>query len=266
MVDASFDLEFVMSPDSNMRDILRDLLERAGERAMARFRHVDARRKADGTRVTDADVESERVIVAGLRQAFPDAGIHGEEGTHQGGGGEVWYVDPIDGTDAYLDELAHWGPTVCLVRDGVLEVGAFWMPRLGEFWYAERDAGAWRNGERLPRSPRWPLGSTSSIFVPSRFHRVTPLDWPGKVRALGSSAAHLAQVAAGNAAATLIPRWALWDVGCGLILLEETGHVVRDLEGRPFSWASSPGMPFLAGDPAAVDLLLERNTFPTGRR
>ena len=132
-----------------------------------------------------------------LQRAFPNDGIVSEEGSRVERSGSTWYCDPIDGTSAYVEGLAHWGPTVCRVTEGVLEVGALYVPRLDEFWYARRGGGAWRNRIRLaPGDPGHP-SRHHSLFAPSRFHRVSPVPWPGKVRALGSSAAHLALVGAG---------------------------------------------------------------------
>jgi len=155
-------------------------------------------------------------------------------------------------TIAFLEQLAHWGPTVCLVRGGVLELGALYLPRLGEFWYARRGQGAWRDGvrlhvERVPQIERY-----HSMCVPSRFHLAMPIAWPGKVRALGSSAVHLAQVACGGSIAAVIPRWSLWDVGCGLLLVEESGGVITDLAAQPLDPFRHPGAPILAGDPIAI--------------
>lgn len=207
--------------------------------------------------MTDADRAAEEIIVETLAREFPRASIVGEEGARVTGPEGTWYVDPIDGTSAYLEGLAYWGPTVCFARDGKLVVGAFHLPRLDEFWYAARDIGAWRNATRLRPAGPDPIGRNDSLYVPSRFHRRAPLAWPGKVRALGSTAAHLAHVAAGGAAATIVGRWAIWDVGCGTLLIREAGRTVVDLTGAPFEPIDERGAAFIAGSSSAVRLILE---------
>lgn len=249
---------------ADLRDPLRQILERGGAAALAGFRHVAAMRKPDGTEVTDADRAAEEVIVEGLLAAFPDASVLSEEGTRHEGltGGDTWYVDPIDGTSAYLDQLAHWGPTACLVRNGTLVAGALWLPRIGEFWYAERGAGAWRDASRLaPADPGAP-GRHHSLYLPSRFHRRQPIEWPGRVRALGSSAVHLAQVACGGGVATVIPRWEPWDVGCGILLIEEAGRIVTTWSGEAVDIVGRPGRPLIAGTATALSHLSKR--LPSG--
>ncbi len=223
---------------------------------MARFRTIEAQVKQDGTQVTLADREAEEILVQGLAQAFPEAAIRGEEGTHRGQARDTWYVDPIDGTSSFVEGLAHWGPTVCLVRQGRLEAGAFYSPRLDELWFAQRGGGAWRDGQRLGSPLDEPLHRNHTICVPSRFHEPwCQLSWPGKVRALGSSAAHLALVAAGATQATLVPRWHLWDVGCGILLVWEVGLQVTDLHGEEFDPVAQEGEPFWAGTAQALQVL-----------
>lgn len=242
-----------LDPD---RCALERILREAGEVALAAFRRESGWLKADGTQVSDADLRVEALLVQRLREAFPGTAVRSEEGTRVEGGDGTWYVDPIDGTSAYLDGLAHWGPTVCLVREGRVELGALWLPRLGDMYYARRGHGAWRGAARLRGRAVDTVGRHGSLFAPSRFHRRVPLSWPGKVRALGSSAAHLALVAEGVGLATIVPDWKLWDVGAGVLMIEEAGLEVRDPLGQRLDLVSArPGLPFLAGARTALDLL-----------
>jgi myo-inositol-1(or 4)-monophosphatase len=133
-----------------------------------------------------------------------------------------------------------------------------WLPRLGELWFAERGGGAWRDEQRLQPADPGEIGRNHSMYLPSRYHRRMPIDWPGKVRALGSSAVHLAQIACGGGVATIVPRWQPWDVGCGILLVEESGRTVRTYAGEPVDIAATPGTGFVAGTAPAVALLTRR--------
>ncbi len=106
------------------------MLGRAGEEALRRFRDAPAERKADGSVVTEADRAAEEVLLEEITRRFPGDGVVGEEGAQVSprAGGATWYVDPIDGTSAFLGQLAYWGPTVCRLLDNRLEVGAFFAP------------------------------------------------------------------------------------------------------------------------------------------
>lgn len=243
--------------DVELSQVLQNLLTEAGAAALQRFRSASVEQKADGSVVTEADRAAEEVIVEGLMRAFPGEGILGEEGAAITAreGAATWHVDPIDGTSSFIAQLAYWGPTVCRVTDGALDVGAFYVPRMGEYWFAQHGGGAWRDGVRL--APQDPLPIAQQVlFVPSRFHRRSPAPWPGKVRALGSGAAHLALAAAGSGVGAVIAKWSLWDVGCGALLIHETGRMIWDVAGNVLAPEASPaGVPFLAGTPLVREAL-----------
>jgi len=82
------------------------------------------------------------------------------------------------------------------------------------------------------------LDNNSLITIPSDTHRHFDLTWPGKVRSLGSVAAHVAYVARGVAVGSLVGRPHLWDIAGALAVLERAGGVARTLSGAP--WELGP--------------------------
>ena len=231
------------------------MLEQAGQRALEFFRAVKTEYKQDGSEVTAADRACSEMLVEALASVYPNCAVVSEEGEAVAGSGPTWFVDPIDGTAAFLEGLSTWGPALSLVDGDEVLMGAVYLPRIGEHWFAARGAGAWRGEHRLPGLKARPLTRRDSICIGSRFHRVGPLPWKGKVRCLGSSAIHLTQVAAGGSVATVIPFWEIWDVGAGCLMIEEVGGTARDLQGQPFRLSHHGGGPFVAGHPDALDQL-----------
>src|ERR1700743_3696411 len=74
-------------------------------------RGVRTEYKGDVDLVTEADRASEKLIVSRLREALPEHGLFGEEGTRQGLEREFrWYIDPLDGTTNF----AHGFPQFCV--------------------------------------------------------------------------------------------------------------------------------------------------------
>lgn len=245
-------------PDARAAD-LHELLVRAGQAALDRLDALCVSHKSDGSEVTDADLAANEVLMEGLSRLFPGEPIVSEEGESDdpAGARAVWYIDPIDGTGAFTEGLAHWGPTVCRVEGGKLDVGAFVTPRLGESWFAAHGGGAWRNGLRLSRAEAVPDPRQRSVYMPSRAHRLAALEWSGRTRSLGCSAAHLALVSSGGAVAAVVPTWAVWDVGCGILLVRESGRVLVDLSGAPVDPMDAIGAPFVAADPSVVGPLTQ---------
>lgn len=202
-------------------------------------------------------MQAEEILVASLTRHFPDSAIVAEEGDRVSGSDGTWYVDPLDGTGAFLDGLAHWGPTVSWVDDDGARLGASWFPLTGELFYAERDGGAWRNETQLRPEPLDEVRRNDCLMVPSSFHRLPALAWPGKVRALGSTAAHLALVAAGGPVACAVgDGWRMWDVAAGALMVQEAGRQLVDSSGSVYHPVRDHGRGFLAGDPTALATLL----------
>ncbi len=261
--------EIPTSPRSPIAEapVLRSILEAAGRPALALRGREDPRRKQDGSIVTTADLQAQEIIAEALTRSFPGIPIVGEEGglDEDPGAGARFYVDPIDGTSAYVEGLAYWGPTVGLVDGDEAVLGGLYLPRLDTFYVARRGQGAWVDGLRLLPEPIETLHSRDVLYVPSHFHRVGPFQFKGKTRSLGSTAVHLAQVASGSGVGAIIGRWSPWDVVCGLLLVEEANRVITDLAGR--SWGplsatlvgtdSPDTAPFLVGDPSTVEHLAD---------
>jgi fructose-1,6-bisphosphatase/inositol monophosphatase family enzyme len=130
-------------------EVCRDVARRAGELALRHAaRGVTAEDKSDDSPVTVADRECERLIVDGLRAAFPDDGFLGEEGSSDAGrSGRRWIVDPIDGTRDFLRGLSTWSNLIGLEADGEVVVGACNLAAQGELYWAARGHGAFL-GER----------------------------------------------------------------------------------------------------------------------
>jgi myo-inositol-1(or 4)-monophosphatase len=238
-------------------DVVRDLLREAGTLAMRTFGHVAAEEKADHSLVSEADRAVEALIVRALHRAFPADGVVGEEGTRIDGGPACWFVDPIDGTASFLEGLAYWGPTFARVVDGVPCIGGMYLPRLDELYDFERAGGARLNGRRLPDLMDSSLRREGVLLVPSQYHRLATLEYPGKARSLGSTSAHLCRVAAGSAVAAWVSRpWQNWDVVAGLGMVLEVGGVARAVEGHDVVPLGEDTTSFFAGDRRTVARLL----------
>ncbi|HEY8539160.1 MAG TPA: inositol monophosphatase family protein, partial [Steroidobacteraceae bacterium] len=106
--------------------------------------------KADKSPVTQADVETEKVIREILSRQFPQHGFYGEETGKSALDAEyLWLVDPIDGTKAFVREYPMFSTQIALMHRGRLIVGVSSAPVYGELAYAEAGRGAWLNDKPL---------------------------------------------------------------------------------------------------------------------
>jgi len=79
------------------------------------------------------DKTSHALIVALLRETYPDDPILSEEGRDDDdrlGSSRVWIVDPLDGTREFAEGRSDWAVHVALVVDGRPVVGAVALPSL----------------------------------------------------------------------------------------------------------------------------------------
>ncbi len=94
-----------------------------------RDRKLDVSRKQLRDVVTEADLASERLVIAGLRALTPGAAILSEEAGASGpAGGSRWIVDPLDGTVNYASGLAWFSVTMAYQEEGRTRVGVVHSP------------------------------------------------------------------------------------------------------------------------------------------
>jgi len=130
---------------SSELDLALDLARTAEQEILPRFRTVAATRKPDGTEVTEADREAERVMRDRLADERPDHAVLGEEfgGTGPDDARYRWVLDPVDGTAGFTIGVPLFGTLVALLEDGEPVVGVIHFPALDETVYAARDEGCW---------------------------------------------------------------------------------------------------------------------------
>lgn len=130
-----------------------ELAHTAGGIAEAYFRsHFSVENKdEDGfDPVTSADHAIEKVIRETIQSNYPDHDIVAEEGGSTLTGAEYcWYIDPIDGTRAFMMGSPLWGTLVGLTESNKAVFGLLAQPFLGELFLGS-PAGSWliNNNER----------------------------------------------------------------------------------------------------------------------
>jgi len=200
--------------------------------------------------VTQADRESEAALVAKLLEAFPDHRILAEEGTvHESATSELeWVIDPLDGTTNFLQGLPVWCVSVACRRGDELLAGVVLDPCGGNLFRASRGGGAFWNDRPMRVSSRPSLdGAFLATGYP--FRALAALDQylalfrevfrhARAIRRCGAAALDLAYTAAGVYDGFFEFRLSPWDIAAGVLLIEEAGGEVSDLDGGGGSFAS----------------------------
>lgn len=104
--------------------------------------------KGDGSPVTDADLESDRIIREVISATFPDDAFLTEEGAKEQSrltNARCWIVDPIDGTAQYVERSGLFDVMIALVINGVAKVAVSIQPVAGRVQAAVANCGAWES-------------------------------------------------------------------------------------------------------------------------
>jgi myo-inositol-1(or 4)-monophosphatase len=234
-------MTFDLPPD--LLPAAREIAHEAGALAMRFFRSgltTSARvwSKAGGSPVTEADVAVDTFLKVRLSQLNPKAAWLSEETAddHRRLGREqVWIVDPIDGTRAFLSGNHDWSVAIALLVDGAPVLGIVYAPAHETFYEAQRGAGATRNGHPIETSRAAGLDAVS-VTGPQPFIELLERRTGSLKRAprVPSLALRIARVAEGSIDMGLISTNARdWDLAAADLLLTEAGGLLTGLDGQP---------------------------------
>ncbi|WP_415646956.1 inositol monophosphatase family protein [Stackebrandtia soli] len=205
----------------------------------------------------DGDIGSHRLIMAALRQRFPDDAVLSEEGEGESGrtgsarlsASRVWIVDPLDGTREYGEAgRSDWAVHVALWKDGALSDGAVALPAAGHVLSSD-----------APPSPRWtdrrPRIAVSRSRPPALVESVaTALD--AELVPMGSAGAKVAAVVLGRVDAYVHAGGQYeWDSAAPVAVARAAGLHTSRIDGASLTY-NNP-------DPKLTDLVVCRPDLAT---
>ena len=221
--------------------------------------------------VSYVDKGSERLIVSALRELLPEAGFITEEGTAEEVKSDevkserlLWVVDPLDGTTNFIHQYAPYAVSIALLQGKTVLIGVVYEICADECFYAWQGGGAWLCGIRNVECGMWneDCGTRSEecgvrserLHVSSQKMQdaLLCLQFPynsdaykpvmkrlidrlyghvGSIRACGSAAMALCQVAAGRIDGYAEQYIGQWDYMAGSLIVMEAGGTVTDYSG-----------------------------------
>ena len=225
------------------RRLLRRAVAAAGALALEQFRtRPEARQKAPGQLVTEADLAVDRLLHDILIGARPDDGWLSEERADDGSRHRrrrVWVVDPIDGTRAFVAGKPEFTISVALVLEGSPMLAAVFNPARDEQFEAQRDGGAQLNGARLQISAQRELSGARLLSSRTEIDRrnFRALIPEAQFTAMSSLAYKLALVAAGRFDGLVSLRASHdWDLAAAALLIAEAGGRLSGADGKPLAF------------------------------
>jgi myo-inositol-1(or 4)-monophosphatase len=232
-----------MSPESPTLSELITLARQAGDILRGCFgQHMQVDHKGIIDLVSEADHQSEQLLLGYIRQNFPGDRIEAEEsGEMLGSSGQAWYIDPLDGTVNYVHGVPIYSVSIAYADQGKLRLGVVYDPSRDECFSAELGGGACLNGK--PVHPALASDLDQALLVTGfpydiRTNPDNNLDHytyfalhSQGVRRLGSAALDLCYVACGRLDGFWELRLNSWDVAAGGLIAREAGAVVTNLAG-----------------------------------
>ena len=238
------------TPYAALREPAIALAEAAGRAVMSVYaRDFAVGRKDDRSPLTEADLASHRLLVAGLEALTPDIPVLSEESAAldpavRRGWPRLWLVDPLDGTREFIKKNGEFCVCIALIERGAPVLGLVHAPSTGVTWSALAGAGAWRregggNDVALAARDAPPSGlrvaASRSHLDPRTAALLERL--PDAERVSMGSALKFGLLAEGRL--DLYPRFgptSEWDTAAGQCLVEAVGGAVVDLDGHPLRY------------------------------
>lgn len=252
--------------DFDALEVAMALADVAKPCALAHFRTqtdiVDKGEQGEFDPVTEADRSAERAMRAVLAELRPDDGICGEEyGESAGTSGWTWYLDPVDGTRAFVAGLPVWTTLIGLVDgEGDAVFGVIDQPVLDERYVGSSNGTFLHSGgvaKAISVSSctdlRHAVIATTDPFImtPSEQGAWTHLRHTAQITRYGLDAYAYARLSAGSI--DLVAETGLAPHDTAALI-----PVVRGAGGQACDWRGAPAKPGGQIVCAASEALLEQ--------
>lgn len=234
--------------DSGMIEAVITLAYNAGEILLRMRGDAAVTIKRDGSPVTSADLASHELIKAGLARYGIPVLSEESENVAESPDGQLWIVDPLDGTRAYITGGDDFAVSIALVDHDIPTLGVIYVPATETLYFAERGKGAFMRVKET--EIRVGVSATDAASQASCVHGMLKssraIDFKEFIiRAFGvtrflersSVAVRSGLIAQGETDFMLTnTKFGEWDVAAGHVIIEEAGGVVTDLSGKPLSY------------------------------
>jgi len=224
---------------------LVEIIKQGGkEILLPAFGKVTAQTKADGSLVTQADLDMNCYVEGRLKAEWPHILFLSEEMSAQDHKAlletkqPLWIFDPLDGTTNFANAIPIFSVSLALVEDGKVSFGIVYDPIRDECFTAEAGKKSQLNGEEIlkPSTPS-KLQDTVAIIDFKRLSDSLASKIVKKIpytsqRSFGSGALDWCWLAIGRGHIYLHGRQNVWDYIAGQMILQQAHGKACSLEGE----------------------------------
>lgn len=230
--------------------------------------------KPDGSPVTRADMESNRIILKSLHKLTPGVGVVAEENDSEVNAGILrkhdcyWVVDPLDVTTNYVAGGDKFSINVALVEDGVPVLGVLYFPAIGTLYYTGDDGKAYRKiNDDAPEIMRiYPVSlPTGRGGAPMAVAQKTDVGTKGlaihsnAIRGVPTIGQHRACMVIEGGASLCSEQagFRIWDTACTHAIVRAAGGEILAQDGSAIVYNGISQLPaYFVGHPSVLHALL----------
>ena len=266
----------LLSADENAV-ILNTLLQCGQQAREAAARPFDVFEKGQEDYVTTVDHALDRYLSSAFASQFPGDGIITEENQTSAAAflatyPRLWFIDPIDGTEDFINHGQHYSVMVGLLANHQPQAGWVHAPAQRRMYWGGPGWGLFQHdgaGQTIPLQPCPPtLGKNQTMLLGDRDQRRFGTAIAQRLpelqfESIGSFGLKVLEVIKGHAGlyVYLNGRVKLWDTTGPLALAKAAGLVGCDLDGNPIQFDPTSiylqtlihRQPMIIGWPAYVD-------------
>jgi myo-inositol-1(or 4)-monophosphatase len=233
--------EKVSSGHEKIDDLLKfaiDVVHHCGEKALSFYGKGQKDMKFDEGLVTEAELQLREFFQDQLFARFPDHKVYktdrGDDGYTHGAKRYLWIYDPLDGVANFQAGIPVWGTSVALFENYWPVFGIFHLPVTGDLFHAQAGHKAMWGQKQIHVSSQEEINDESLLLTYSRFHQRYQCSFPGKIRSLGCTGAHVCYVAMGRAEAAVLGSESYKDLAAAAVILEAAGGKIYKMDGKKF--------------------------------
>ena len=225
-----------MKNQSEFLSFSLDLAKKTGELQLSYFGNISSldRKSTNIDLVTNADIESENLIISKIKKAYPKHSIVSEEADSIINNSEyTWIIDPLDGTTNFTHNLPIFAVSIALKKGNEMLSGVVFNPAADKCFYAEKDKGAFLNDKKISPTSTSKLSdcllATGFPYLHDKKYDISFdlfkdfYDRTRGLRRLGSAALDLCFVAMGRFDGFYEFNLHPWDICAGALIAYEAG-------------------------------------------